>query len=216
MPRQRRMIKRTTKQIRQLRGTRVLFKTDGDNVKYFLPDADRVHAIASRAASRGGHRHLVLIKDFSFMSRVKRVVTSHAKHEEVHERPGSTAAARTPSAPPRPAVEEPGNMRSATASAKKRTFRALWSSASTPRGPPVRHDLQRLYRRCRSRIRSRPRKVLSDLAITEPAAFQAIAEEGQGRALAPPKCRQRARDEPAARRLSDGSNAGRPRPAERC
>ena len=33
------MIKRTKKQIRQLRGTRVLFKTDGDNVKkYFLPN----------------------------------------------------------------------------------------------------------------------------------------------------------------------------------
>ena len=33
-------IKRTKKQIRQLRGTNVLFKTDGDNVKkYFLPNA---------------------------------------------------------------------------------------------------------------------------------------------------------------------------------
>ena len=33
------MIKRTNKQIRQLRGTSVLFKTDGDNVKkYFLPN----------------------------------------------------------------------------------------------------------------------------------------------------------------------------------
>jgi large subunit ribosomal protein L35 len=33
------MIKRTPKQIRQLRGTNVLFKTDGDNiVKYFLPN----------------------------------------------------------------------------------------------------------------------------------------------------------------------------------
>jgi large subunit ribosomal protein L35 len=33
------MIKRTNKQIRQLRGTRVMFKTDGDNVKkYFLPN----------------------------------------------------------------------------------------------------------------------------------------------------------------------------------
>ena len=31
------MIKRTKKQIRQLRGTNVLFKTDGDNIKkYFL------------------------------------------------------------------------------------------------------------------------------------------------------------------------------------
>ena len=33
------MIKRTTKQIRQLRGTSVLFKADGDNIKkYFLPN----------------------------------------------------------------------------------------------------------------------------------------------------------------------------------
>ena len=33
------MIKRTNKQIRQMRGTRVLFKADGDNVKkYFLPN----------------------------------------------------------------------------------------------------------------------------------------------------------------------------------
>jgi large subunit ribosomal protein L35 len=33
------MIKRTTKQIRQLRGTRVMFKADGDNIKkYWLPN----------------------------------------------------------------------------------------------------------------------------------------------------------------------------------
>jgi large subunit ribosomal protein L35 len=33
------MIKRTKKQIRNLRGTRVLFKSDGENVrKYFLPN----------------------------------------------------------------------------------------------------------------------------------------------------------------------------------
>jgi large subunit ribosomal protein L35 len=33
------MIKRTPKQIRNRRGTAVLFKTDGDNVKkYFLPN----------------------------------------------------------------------------------------------------------------------------------------------------------------------------------
>ena len=33
------MIKRTPKQIRDHRGTRVLFKTDGENViKYFLPN----------------------------------------------------------------------------------------------------------------------------------------------------------------------------------
>jgi len=33
------MIKRTTKTIREHRGTRALFKTDGDNIrKYFLPN----------------------------------------------------------------------------------------------------------------------------------------------------------------------------------
>ena len=33
------MIKRTKKQIRQHRGTRVMFKTDGDNIiKFFLPN----------------------------------------------------------------------------------------------------------------------------------------------------------------------------------
>ena len=33
------MIKRTNKQIRQHRGTRVLFKADGENIaKYFLPN----------------------------------------------------------------------------------------------------------------------------------------------------------------------------------
>ena len=30
------MIKRSTKQIRHLRGTRVIFKTDGDNIKKYL------------------------------------------------------------------------------------------------------------------------------------------------------------------------------------
>ena len=34
------MIKRSNKQIRQLRGTDVIFKTDGDNIKkYFLPNS---------------------------------------------------------------------------------------------------------------------------------------------------------------------------------
>jgi large subunit ribosomal protein L35 len=33
------MIKRTNKQIRQLRGTRVMFETDGERIKkYFLPN----------------------------------------------------------------------------------------------------------------------------------------------------------------------------------
>ena len=46
------MIKRTNKQIRNLRGTNVLFKTDGDNVKkYFLPERMIVRQIPCRPAS---------------------------------------------------------------------------------------------------------------------------------------------------------------------
>ena len=41
------MIKRTTKQIRNLRGTAILFKTDGDNVKKYLP-AERLNPLSRR------------------------------------------------------------------------------------------------------------------------------------------------------------------------
>jgi large subunit ribosomal protein L35 len=51
-----RMLKRTKKQIRQLRGTRVLFKTDGDNIEILLAERriatrDQGPTWLSRAAS---------------------------------------------------------------------------------------------------------------------------------------------------------------------
>src|SRR6266540_3180555 len=101
------MIKRTKKQIRQLRGTRVLFKTDGDNVK----------------------------KDGQYAFRDRK--------------------------------------------RKKRTFRALWiqriNAAVRPFGMTYSVFINGLSK---SGI-TVDRKVLSDLAITEPAAFQAIAEKAK-------------------------------------
>ena len=44
------MIKRTNKQIRNLRGTNVLFKTDGDNIKkFFLPNGGDFSALSHQA-----------------------------------------------------------------------------------------------------------------------------------------------------------------------
>ena len=64
------MIKRTKKQIRQLRGTRVLFKTDGDNVKkYFLPNAcsrpGSSKIIASSAAPSAAIPNKVISEGYS-------------------------------------------------------------------------------------------------------------------------------------------------------
>jgi large subunit ribosomal protein L20 len=91
------------------------------------------------------------------MSRVKRGVTSHAKHKKVYKaakgfygrRKNTIRAAKA-------AVEKAGQYAFRDRKRKKRTFRALCKSGITV-----------------------DRKVLSDLAITEPAAFQAIAEKAK-------------------------------------
>jgi large subunit ribosomal protein L35 len=60
------MIKRTKKQIRQLRGTRMLFKTDGDNIKkYFCRTPDRLPAGRSRGIC---HRFNFQMKDSSCLA----------------------------------------------------------------------------------------------------------------------------------------------------
>ena len=74
------MIKRTTKTIREHRGTNVLFKTDGDNSRNIgCRTADRSFAPPPAAVSR----HLFARSARRFpMARVKRGVTSHAKHKK--------------------------------------------------------------------------------------------------------------------------------------
>src|ERR1700753_1454285 len=65
------MIKRTKKQIRQLRGTRGLFKTDGDNVKkYFLPNA--LSSITAEPRLSGHSVTEFQIKDIRHVSRQTR------------------------------------------------------------------------------------------------------------------------------------------------
>ena len=115
------------------------------------------------------------------MSRVKRGVTSHAKHKKVYKaRQGFlAAAARTPSAPPRPRSRRPAQYAFRDRKRKKRTFRALWiqriNAAVRPLGMTYSVFINGL---AKSGI-TVDRKVLSDLAIHEPAAFQAIAEKAK-------------------------------------
>ena len=114
------------------------------------------------------------------MSRVKRGVTSHAKHKKVYKaakgfygrRKNTIRAAKA-------AVEKAGQYAFRDRKRKKRTFRALWiqriNAAVRPFGMTYSVFINGLSK---SGI-TVDRKVLSDLAITEPTAFQAIAEKAK-------------------------------------
>jgi len=114
------------------------------------------------------------------MSRVKRGVTSHAKHKKVYKaakgfygrRKNTIRAAKA-------AVDKAGQYAFRDRKRKKRTFRALWiqriNAAVRPLGMTYSVFINGL---AKSGI-TVDRKVLSDLAIAEPAAFQAIAEKAK-------------------------------------
>ena len=107
------MIQRPTKFIRTARGTMVLSDEDAKIVKK-----------TSSLFPLGLRRDLT--RRSTYMSRVKRGVTSHARHRKVIKAARvTTAAARIPSASPRGGREgRPYAYRDRKV--KKRTFRALW------------------------------------------------------------------------------------------
>ena len=112
------------------------------------------------------------------MARVKRGVTAHAKHKKVYKaakgfygrRKNTIRAAKA-------AVEKAGQYAFRDRKRKKRTFRALWiqriNAAVRPFGLTYSRFIDGL---ARAEVLV-DRKVLSDLAIREPAAFQAIVEK---------------------------------------
>jgi large subunit ribosomal protein L20 len=114
------------------------------------------------------------------MSRVKRGVTAHAKHKKVYKaakgfygrRKNTIRAAKA-------AVDKAGQYAFIGRKLKKRTFRALWiqriNAAVRPYGLTYSRFIDGL---AKSGVVV-DRKVLSDLAIHEPAAFQAIAEKAK-------------------------------------
>ncbi len=82
------------------------------------------------------------------MSRVKRGVTSHAKHKKVIKAAkGYFGRRKNAIKTARQAVEKAGQYAYRDRRAKKRNFRSLWITAHQRRDPRSRHDLRPIYRR---------------------------------------------------------------------
>ncbi|MEH2511501.1 large subunit ribosomal protein L20 [Nitrobacteraceae bacterium AZCC 1564] len=114
------------------------------------------------------------------MARVKRGVTAHAKHKKVYKaakgfygrRKNTIRAAKA-------AVDKAGQYAFAGRKMKKRTFRALWIQRINAAVRPFGMTYSRFIDGLAKSGVVVDRKVLSDLAINEPAAFQAIAEKAK-------------------------------------
>jgi large subunit ribosomal protein L20 len=114
------------------------------------------------------------------MSRVKRGVTNHARHKKVLKaaegfygrRKNTIRAAKA-------AVDKAGQYAYRDRRAKKRTFRALWiqriNAAVRSHGLTYGRFIDGLVK---AEI-AVDRKVLSDIAITEPAAFEALVVQAK-------------------------------------
>jgi large subunit ribosomal protein L20 len=114
------------------------------------------------------------------MARVKRGVTAHAKHKKVLKAAkGYYGRRKNTIRVAKQAVEKANQYAYRDRKNKKRTFRALWiqrlNAAVRPFGLPYSRFIDGL---AKAGI-DIDRKVLSDLAIHEPAAFQAIVEKAK-------------------------------------
>ena len=90
------------------------------------------------------------------MSRVKRGVTSHAKHKKVYKAAkGFSGRRKNTIRAAKAAVDKAGQYAFRDRKRKKRTFRALWIQRLNAAVRAVRHDLQPVYRRPRPSRASR-------------------------------------------------------------
>jgi large subunit ribosomal protein L20 len=120
------------------------------------------------------------------MARVKRGVTGHAKHKKVYKAvKGHYGRRRNTIRIAKQSMEKAQQYAYRDRKRRKRTFRALWiqrlNAAVRPFGLTYSRFIDGLSR---AGIMV-DRKVLSELAISEPAAFQAIVEKVKGALPAP-------------------------------
>ena len=114
------------------------------------------------------------------MSRVKRGVTSHAKHKKVYKlAKGFRGRRKNTIRTAKAAVEKAAQYAFRDRKRKKRTFRALWIQRLNAAVRPYGMTYSRFIDGLGKAGVVVDRKVLSDLAIHEPAAFQAIAEKAK-------------------------------------
>ena len=114
------------------------------------------------------------------MARIKRGTTTRTKHKRLLDQAkGYYGRRKNTIRAAKPAVEKAAQYAFRDRKRKKRTFRALWiqrlNAAVRPFGMTYSVFINGLSK---SGI-TVDRKVMSDLAINEPAAFQAIAEKAK-------------------------------------
>ena len=120
------------------------------------------------------------------MSRVKRGVTAHAKHKKVYKAAkGYYGRRKNTIRVAKQAVEKANQYAFRDRKRRKRTFRALWIQRLNAAVREFGLTYSRFIDGLAKAEVAIDRKVLSDLAIREPAAFQAIVEKAKA-ALAQP------------------------------
>ena len=109
------------------------------------------------------------------MARVKRGVTSHAKHKKVYKAAkGYYGRRKNTIRIAKQAVEKANQYAFRDRKRKKRTFRALWIQRLNAAVRPFGLNYSRFIAGLDKAGITVDRKVLSDLAIHEPVAFEAI------------------------------------------
>jgi large subunit ribosomal protein L20 len=114
------------------------------------------------------------------MARVKRGVTSHAKHKKVYKATkGHYGRRRNTIRIAKQSMEKAQQYAYRHRKTKKRTFRALWIQRINAAVRPFGLNYSRFIDGLAKAGVVVDRKVLSELAIAEPAAFQAIVEKAK-------------------------------------
>ena len=114
------------------------------------------------------------------MARVKRGVTAHAKHKKVLKAAkGYYGRRKNTIRVAKQAVEKANQYAYRDRKRKKRTFRALWIQRLNAAVRPFGLTYSRFIAGLGKAEIMVDRKVLSDLAITEPAAFEAIVGQAK-------------------------------------
>jgi large subunit ribosomal protein L20 len=119
------------------------------------------------------------------MARVKRGVTAHAKHKKVLKAAkGFYGRRKNTIRIAKQAVEKANQYAFRDRKRRKRTFRALWIQRLNAAVRPFGLTYSRFIDGLGKAGLEVDRKVLSDLAIHEPAAFAALVEKAKAAAAA--------------------------------
>ena len=114
------------------------------------------------------------------MARVKRGVTSHAKHKKVFKAAkGFRGRRKNTIRIAKQAVEKANQYAFRDRKRRKRTFRALWIQRLNAAVRPFGLNYSKFIDGMAKAGIMVDRKVLSDLAIHEPAAFKVIVEKAK-------------------------------------